>query len=115
MTMMPPRTKIDGLNGGPAFQGAPAHSNLTARELIAGPAAAQFNQSFQQTVGREQVRAEAQDSQRTAESAAQKAAELAANAKLGALVALHKQHPLEALPKIAANLGIPNNTGYGLG
>jgi HEPN domain-containing protein len=49
------------------------------------------------------------------ENAAAEAAQLAANAKLGALAALHKQHPLKGLPEIAANPGITSNTGYVLG
>ena len=109
--MMPPGTKIDGLNGGLDFQGAPAHSNLTARQLIDGPAAAQLDQSVQQTVGRQHLLVEMQDSQ----DAAAEARRFAANAKLGALAALDKQHPLKALREIAANPGITSNTGYVLG
>ena len=102
MTMMPPRTRIDGLNGGLAFRGTPQYENPEAAGVV-NPAQKQLETALIQT------------GQGVNENAAELALKLAANAKLGALAALDKQHPLEALRKIAANPGITSNTGYVLG
>ena len=51
------------LNGGLAFQGAPAHGNPVARELESGPSMSQVVQAAQQETTRQMTRAEAQASQ----------------------------------------------------
>jgi hypothetical protein len=99
MTMMPPRTKIDGLNGGLAFRGTPQYVNPEAAGLV-NPAQEQLKTAVVQT------------DQGVKANAAALAAQMAANAKLGALAALDKQHPLEALREIAAKPEITSNTGY---
>jgi hypothetical protein len=102
MTMMPPRTKIDGLNGGLAFRGTPQYVNPEAAGLV-NPAQGQLKTALIQT------------GQGVNENAAELALKLAANAKLGALAALDEQHPLKALREIAAKPEITSNTGYVLG
>ena len=89
------------LNGGLAFQGAPAHGNPVARELESGPSMSQVIQATQQEATRQMTRAEAQASQ------------LAVGAKNAVHQMLLASDPnaLRGLKAIAANPEIPANIG----
>ena len=104
MTMMPPRTKIDGLNGGLAFRGTPQYVNPEAAGLV-NPAQKQLETAVVQT------------QQGVNANAATQAAQMAAKAKLLVQRGMLAENPdaLKGLGEIAANPGIPGNTGYGLG
>lgn len=91
------------LNGGLAFQGAPAHGNHVATELEAGPAPAQMKQSLQQEANRQMTRAEMQ------------AAQMAAGAKNAMHRMLLAGNPgaLKGMSAVAADPSILTNIGLG--
>lgn len=88
------------LNGNLAFQGAPAHGNPVASELV-NPAAAQIRTAVQQQGATEATRAETQ------------AAQMAVAAKEAIQRALLAQNPnaLSGLGTIAKNPEILSNIG----
>jgi hypothetical protein len=104
MTMMPPRTKIDGLNGGLAFRGTPQYVNPEAAGLV-NPAQKQLETAVVQT------------QQGVNANAATQAAQMAAKAKLLVQRGMLAENPdaLKRLGEIAANPEITSNTGYGRG
>jgi hypothetical protein len=104
MTMMPPRTKIDELNGGLAFRGTPPYVNPEAAGLV-NPAQEQLETAFVQT------------GQGVNANAATRAAQMVANAKQLVQRGMLAEDPdaLKGLSKLAANPGILGNTGYVLG
>jgi len=103
MTMMPPRTKIDGLNGGLAFRGTPPYENQEAAGLV-DPRKEQLKTALAQT---------GQGVERNAALAAQKLAD--AKLRVQGLMLAENPDALKGLGEIAANPDIPNNTGYGRG
>jgi hypothetical protein len=90
------------LNGGLAFQGAPAHGNVVARELESGPAPSQVAQSAQQEATRQGTRAEALASQMAA-SAKNAMHELLLRGNSGALPGMSA---IAANPELVANIGL---------
>lgn len=104
MTMMPPRTKIDGLNGGLAFRGTPQYVNPEAAGLV-NPAQEQLKTAVFQTLQGDNA------------NAAPQAAQMAAIAKQFVHSGVLAKEPdaLQGLRKLAANPGILGNTGYVLG
>ena len=99
--MMPPRTKIDELNGGLAFRGTPQYENPEAAGLV-NPAQKQLETAVFQT------------DQGVKANAAALAAQMAANAKrfVQRLMLAEDPDALKGLRKLAAKPGITSNTGY---
>lgn len=104
MTMMPPRTKIDGLNGGLAFRGARQGVNSEAAGLV-NPAQGQL------------ITAAAQTQQVLDANASPEATRMLVEYKDFLQRGLLAKDPgaLEALRELAAKPGILGNTGYVLG
>lgn len=100
MTMMPPGTKVDGLNGGLAFRGATQYANPEAAGLV-NPAQEQLKTSMVQT------------QQGLERNAATQAAQMAAGAKqaIQQMILAKNPNALPGLKDIAMDPDILGNLG----